>query len=304
MGNLPTSITSLGLKHVADWQPELARLTGLRGLKCGDCRGMVSGWEHLPAAHITSLDLDWGFADLGALQQVSRLTALKQLSIKDVGDAESCLAHLATGLTSLEFVNCDDVTLPPSFARLTDLRWLSMRLPPTLGGFEHVPPGVTYLKLTTTYRGLLKTLPAHLSNLVALEELDLRGHAVKSGWEHLPRWLRSLDLSGGGLKALPEDLSRLDGLQTLTLTHNRILEGWEHLPRSLRSLDLSGGSLEALPEHLSCLDGLHTLTVAGNHIVDGWEHLPEGLTSLVLYRSNLAAVPPQLAGRQHLKILM
>eukprot|EP00873_Tetraselmis_striata_P026893 jgi/Tetstr1/447157/TSEL_034594.t1 len=131
-----------------------------------------------------------------------------------------------------------------------------------------VPTGVTcdavsgsIVIISVIYEGLTGTLPANISDLVHLTELDLQGNLLTS--------------------TLPQNISALTSLQILNMYGNSLTgsihEGMTELT-ALQNLNLRSNNLTGtIPKHLTALAHLHNFDIQQNSITGS---IPEGLSAL------------------------
>jgi Leucine-rich repeat (LRR) protein len=121
-----------------------------------------------------------------------------------------------------------------------------------------------------------------------VQVLHLGRNAI-ADWRHLPKGLRSLDISFNSLAELPIDLPA--GLTELNASSNRLRTLPTTLPPALSYLNVTSNSITALPR---LPDALKTLEASMNHIRVVPAELPARLEGLVLYRNNVTVLPDNL----------
>ena len=238
----------------------LATLTRLRKLNLSACdlHAVPPALPGLTALECLDLSYNWQLCPgAGSLEHLATLTRLRKLSLA------------ACGLTAV----------PPALSCLTTLEELDCGYTEELG--EDGGSGLALLAALMQLRKLslaaccLTTVPAVLSGLTALEELDLGVNQLGEEGSSMAQLatltrLRSLSLQGCSLTTVPLALSRLTALEKLNLSHNEELgqegSGLEQLAvlTRLRWLDLSYCGPTTVPSALSRLTALEDLNLWGN----------------------------------------
>nr|XP_036879223.1 protein scribble homolog isoform X6 [Manis javanica] len=161
-------------------------------------------------------------------------------------------------------------------------------------------PSLANLVTLELRENLLKSLPASLSFLVKLEQLDLGGNDLEvlpDTLGALPN-LRELWLDRNQLSALPPELGNLRRLVCLDVSENRL----ERLPSALGGLVLltdlllSQNLLQRLPDGIGQLKQLSILKVDQNRLCEVTEAIGdcENLSELILTENLLTALPHSL----------
>ncbi|MBL7152433.1 MAG: leucine-rich repeat domain-containing protein [Phycisphaerae bacterium] len=167
--------------------------------------------------------------------------------------------------------------------------------------------GIT--KLNLSVKGL-KTVPAAIGKLAALQTLDLGGNKLTTVPEAIGKLagLQWLNLGGNQLTTVAETIGKLTGLQMLNLGDNQLTTVAETIGKlaGLKTLYLGGNKLTTVPEAIGELAALQGLYLQKNQLTT----LPEaignltGLQTLGLGDNQLTTVPDAIGKLTGLQALL
>eukprot|EP00004_Rigifila_ramosa_P018577 TRINITY_DN4641_c1_g1_i1.p1 TRINITY_DN4641_c1_g1~~TRINITY_DN4641_c1_g1_i1.p1 ORF type:complete len:374 (+),score=71.37 TRINITY_DN4641_c1_g1_i1:225-1346(+) len=242
-----------------------------------------------------------GNKDLGALDQLIALTALKELDLRCCG--LSAAPPIFSTLEALKLNENHLKTLPASFAALGSLRSIHLsycrltEFPTVLLSstllevleisYNHIrciPEGISALvnlrRFSAQHCGLTG-FPTAISQLVHLEAVDLSDNSIQCVPDEIGslHGLTELKLVNCGLSGLPGAFWALAHLEKLDLSRNPLTS----LPsmKKLRELDLQSCGFTQLPRGLQSLTALQSLNVKNTVLT----HLPVWLASLSSLRT-------------------
>lgn len=314
IGELAENLTVLdlrGCQSLASLGTSFSKLVNLTSLTLSGCKvlkELPEGFGNL--SKLTTLDLsncEWLerlSSDFGNLQ-ISSLTLRGCKLLKEIPESFGNL----TKLTSLNFYECTSLeALPESIGSLTGVTSIDLSHCEAL---TSLPDGIGQMtglkKLTMPYTGLTQ-LPAVISTLSGLEELNLTGASGKSGIQGVAAdvfsgltKLKKLEASYNSFSGNLSWLRNLPELQTLRLENNQ-LSGEINLSEfspALTDVYLANNQLEGTLNGISTMTKLRNLYI-NNNLLSGTLPAELGdctaLSYLMLNDNNITGtIPVELA---------
>jgi len=235
------------------------------------------------------------------IKALQRLNVLKLYGCAITGKICDELCSL-TRLETLELSNNTITDLPREIGSMQSLKELRV----SSNSISAVPTGIENLRELTELdisNNMISALPANIGNLKKLKSLNAGGNRelkeVPLSLSNLYA-MQKLDLYGAGIRRFPNMLLELYNLTNIVLASNRIRELPSELGRlpCLKSLRIYNCGLHKLPESIGCLTELQELRVGCNpfdfECFPSWIGNLENLKMLDMRGCDLVGIPDDI----------